>query len=128
MKRQRLDAEGYFQQHSQSLVEASYVVSFMIAKECKSYIIGETLIKPCATEMARIVLGPESEIKTTKISFSNNTVKRRIADLSVNIEEQVISETKNSPFGLFSIQLDETTDVASCSQLLVFCRYFIEMI
>ena len=46
--------------------------------------------------------------------------------MSGNIKEQGISEIKNSPFGLFSIQLDETTDVASCSQLLVFCRYFTE--
>ena len=63
LKRQRLDARGPFQQHSQSLVGVSYIVSFMIAKECKPYTIGETLIKPCATEMARIVLGPESEKK-----------------------------------------------------------------
>ena len=53
-------------------------------------------------------------------------MKRRAADLSGNTKEQAISEIKNSPFGLFSIQLDETTDVASCSQLLVFCRYFTE--
>ena len=76
--------------------------------------------------MARIVLGRESEKKLKEIPLSNDTVKRRIADLSDNIKEQVISEIKNSPFGLFSIQLDETTDVASCSQLLVFCRYFTE--
>ena len=98
----------------------------MIAKECKPYTIGETLVKPCATEMARIVLGRESEKKIKKIPLSNDTVKRRIADLCGNIKEQVISEIKNSPIGLFSIQLDETTDVASCSQLLVFCRYFTE--
>ena len=66
LKRQHLDAEGYFQQHSQSLIEASYVVSFMIAKECKPYIIGKTLIKSCATEMAKIVLGLESEKKTIR--------------------------------------------------------------
>ena len=126
LKRQRLDARGDFQQYSKSLVEASYVVSFMIAKECKPYTIGETLIKPCATEMARIVLGPESEKKLKQIPLSNDTVNRRIAKLSANIKEQVISELKNSPFGMFSIQLDETTDVASCSQLLVFCRYFTE--
>ena len=49
-------------------------------------------------------------------------MKRRVADLPGNIKEQVISEIKKSPFGLFSIQFDETTDVAS----LVFCRYFTE--
>ena len=126
LKCQRLDARDDFQQHSKSLVEASYVVSFMIAKECKPYTIVETLIKPCATEMARIVLGPKSEKKLQQIPLSNDTVNRRIAKLSANIKEQVISELKNSSFGMFSIQLDETTDVASCSQLLVFCRYFTE--
>ena len=98
----------------------------MIAKKCKPYTIGETLVKPCATEMARIVLGRESDKKLKEIPLSNDTVKRRIADLSGNIKEQEISEIKNSPFGLFSIQLDETTDVASCSQFLVFCKYFTE--
>ena len=46
--------------------------------------------------------------------------------MSGNIKEKVIPEIKNSPFGLFSIQLNENTDVASCSQLLVLCRYFTE--
>ena len=126
LKCQCLDTRSDFQQHSRSLVEASYVVSFMIAKECKPYTIGETLVKPCATKMARIVLGHESEKKLKQIPLSNDTVKQRVADLSGNINKQVISEIKNSPFGLFSIQLDETTDVASCSQLLVFCKYFTE--
>ena len=35
----------------------------------------------------------------------------------------VCKEIKSSAFGLFSIQLDESTDVASCSQLMVFARY-----
>ena len=96
----------------------------MIAKECKPYTIGETLVKPCATEMARIVLGYESEKKMKQIPLSNDTVKRRVADLSGNTKEEAISEIKKSPFGLFSIQLEETTDVVSCSQLLVFWRYF----
>ena len=78
LKRQRLDAKGDFHQHSQSLVEASYVVSFMIAKECRPYTIGETLVKPCATEMVRIVLGvlaAKVKKKLKEIPFSNNTVK-----------------------------------------------------
>ena len=38
----------------------------MIEKECKPYTVGKTLVKPYATEMARIVLGRESEKKTKK--------------------------------------------------------------
>ena len=87
----------------------------MIAKQCKSYTIGETLIKPCPSEMARSVLGEKSKMKLQQISLSNDTVQLRIPDLSDNIKEQVIEEIKNSQLALFSIQLDKTTDVAPCS-------------
>ena len=40
--------------------------------------------------------------------------------------EQVIQEMKSAPLGIFSIQLDESTDVANCSQLLVYVRYIYE--
>ncbi len=35
----------------------------------------------------------------------------------------MIQEIKSSPAGMFAIQLDESTDVSSCAQLLVFVRY-----
>ena len=82
----------------------------MIAKQCKSYTIGD-FIKPCPSEMARSVLGEESKMKLQQISLSNDTVQLRIPDLSDNIKEQVIEEIKNSQLALFSIQLDKTTDV-----------------
>ena len=43
--------------------------------------------------------------------------------MATDIKDQVVQEIKSSAFGLFSIQLDESTDVASCSQLMVFARY-----
>ena len=39
----------------------------------------------------------------------------------MDVKEQVLTEVKASPF--LSFQLDESTDVSSCSQLLVFVRY-----
>ena len=39
----------------------------------------------------------------------------------MDVKEQVLIEIKASP--LFSFQLDESTDVSSCSHLLVFVRY-----
>jgi hypothetical protein len=41
----------------------------------------------------------------------------------INIKDQVVQEIKSAVFGLFSIRIHELTDVASCSQLLVFARY-----
>ena len=44
--------------------------------------------------------------------------------MSEDIEEQIITEKKDiSLCGLFSIQIDESVDVASVSQLMVFIRY-----
>lgn len=52
--------------------------------------------------------------------LSNNTVRWRIA-VPLDVKEQVLNEIKASP--MFSIQLDESTDVSSCAQLLVFAKY-----
>ena len=79
---------------------------------------------PCAKEMVRLVLGEEAARKLNDISVSNDTISRRINEISQNINEQVVDEIKKSP--LFAIQLDESTDVALCSQLLVFARYMVE--
>ena len=54
VKHQRLDASGAFRQQFQALVEASYAPSLIIAKQNKPYTIGETLVKPCALEVARL--------------------------------------------------------------------------
>ena len=56
-----------------------------------------------------------------QIPLSNDTVKRCILDMSNDILEQVTTELKSS--SSFAIQLDESTDVSSCSQLLVYVRY-----
>ena len=74
--------------------------------------------------MAGLVRGHESEKKLGQISLSDNTVQRRISDLADDIKQQVVSDIMIAQFCLFSIQLDEGTDVSACSQLMVFCRYF----
>ena len=43
--------------------------------------------------------------------------------MAADIRDQVVQEIKSAAFGLFSIQLDESTDVVSCSQLMVFVKY-----
>ena len=41
--------------------------------------------------------------------------------MSADVKQQVIAEIRSSP--MFAVQLDESKNVASCSQLLVFVRY-----
>ena len=72
--------------------------------------------------MVRCVFGNKSVKKLNSISLSNNTVQRRIEEMSVDILQQVISDICRSESG-FAIQLDESTDVTNCAQLLIFVRY-----
>ena len=98
-------------------MEASYKISLQIAKQKKPHTIGETLIKPFMLEAAQLVLNNASANKLRQISLSNNTVKECIQDMSQDIMRQVVEKILVSPF--FSIQLDESTNVAQCPQLLV---------
>ena len=106
-----------------NVLETSHAVTLAIAKEKKPHAIGETLIKPCAKKMVEIILGKEAKKKIAAISLSNNTVQRGIEDMSTVMKKQVVEEITSAPFGLFSIRLDESTDVGSCSQLMTFVRY-----
>ena len=56
-----------------------------------------------------------------QIPLSNDTIKSRINEMSVNIQSKVIAKTNSST--VFSLQLDESTDVSNLSQLLVYSRY-----
>uniref|UniRef100_UPI00358E8A1A protein FAM200C-like n=1 Tax=Myxine glutinosa TaxID=7769 RepID=UPI00358E8A1A len=111
-----------FQPSTKPILEASYEVALLIAKDKKAHTIGETLVKPCAVVMANLVCGPEEAKKLKSVPLCNNTIKRRIEDMSKDIVAQVTQELRESRCR-FSLQLDESTDVASCSQLLVFARY-----
>ena len=104
-----------------SAIEASYVIALEIAKQKKTHSIGETLVKLCLLKTAKLVLGDASVAKLKQISLSNNTIQRRILDMSEDVKKQVVNEIKASP--RFSFQVDESIDISSCAQLLVFVRY-----
>ena len=55
--------------------------------------------------------------------MSNNTINRRITELSDNILSQVVSKIQNSLFYVFATQFDKTTNVANLAQLRFFVRY-----
>ena len=56
------------------------------------------------------------------VSLSDNTMRRRIEEMSDDIADQMLAEIKESKFG-FAIQLDQSTDITSYCQLLVYDRY-----
>ncbi|XP_068246891.1 protein FAM200C-like [Palaemon carinicauda] len=72
--------------------------------------------------MAKIVLGKEAEKKLQQVSLSNDVIHNRIIDMNGDILKQVVADLKASPVKI-SIQVDESTDVSNCCQLLAVVRY-----
>ena len=99
----------------------SYAVSLKIAKTKKPHNIAEILIKPCLEECAGVLLGESAKSKKKQISWSNDTIKSRIANTFCDIKSQLIENIRASP--VFGIQPDESVDSANMSELMVFVRY-----
>jgi len=55
--------ECFCQSTTAKVVEASYEIAHMIAKEKKPHTIDETLIKPCMLKAASLVLGEANSKK-----------------------------------------------------------------
>ena len=70
----------------------------------------------------KIITWGRSGKKAKLVPLSNDIITSRIRDMSEDILHQVIVDVKASPIKV-SLQLDESTDVSLCSQLLVFVRY-----
>ena len=105
---------------NKSDVYASYSASYEIAKQKKAHTIGKKLILPVMKKVVKIMIGEKESEKLNALTLSNNTVKRRIEDMSSDVLNQIVNQAKASPF--YAIQLDESTDVAGFPQLSVFIR------
>ncbi len=73
---------------------------------------------PSAVDMCEELLGDAVTTKIQSIPLSDDTVARRIVDMSDDIERQLVERIKASPY--FAIQLDESTDISNAALLLVF--------
>ncbi|CAK1590621.1 unnamed protein product [Parnassius mnemosyne] len=90
----------------------------MIAKRSRPFNDGD-FVKECI-EIAAKKMCPEAAKKFEKIQLNRMTIQRRIMSLSGNIAEQLNEKTKIIEF--FSLALDESTDISSTAQLLIFIR------
>ena len=76
---------------------------------------------PVCRKIVKRILGDKAEQEICNTPLSNNTVQRRIVDLSANIED--IVQTKLQSTIEFALQVDESTDIKGKPQLLAFIRF-----
>ena len=67
------------------------------------------------------MFGPEAEEKLRQIPLSSDTIRRRICDMSTDLQDTVISSVKQSK--MFTMQVDESTDISGKAQLIAFIRF-----
>ena len=72
--------------------EASYAVAEIVASKMKSHTIAKTIILPACQQIVRIMFGEDAVSELNKIPLSDNTISRRIQDMSGNIECNIKSK------------------------------------
>lgn len=83
--------------------------------------MAETLILPACKAIVNEMLGPEVVKEIAKVPLSDNTISRRIDDMSADIESVVLEKIRIS--NKFALQLDESTDISGIAQLLANVRF-----
>lgn len=100
---------------------ASYRLSLLIAKNGAAHSVGENIILPAAKIISETLFTEKQTKKICEIPLSNTTVKRRIDEMSDAVKQAMVTVLKENEY--FSIQLDESTDVAGQANLLAFVRF-----
>ena len=102
---------------------ASYEIAKLIAVKLKPHNLAEEIILPACRKIVKVMIGESADIDICKIPLSNDTINRRIKDMSQNIEQNTSKALANSNFAL---QIDETTDITGKPQLIAFVRFIHE--
>ena len=105
-------------QESQASSRANYVVAYEIAKQGKPFLEGE-LVKNCMLEVAEIVCRDEQRA-FQNVSLSRITITRRVEKIGSDFKDQLDGGIQK--YVSESLVLDESTDIGSTAELLIFIQ------
>ena len=108
--------------YNKKLPLASLKMSHHMLKVKRNYTELKRVVLPCLEIAAYLIhSGTKAVDKIKQIPLSDSTVGRRCAVISADLKQQLIWNILKAPS--FGIQLDESTDISSESQLMAFCRF-----
>ncbi|GFS73025.1 DUF4371 domain-containing protein [Trichonephila clavipes] len=73
---------------------ASYEIAELIAINLKPHNLAEEIILPACRKIVKTMIGGSADIDICKIPLSNDTIHRRIKDMSENIEQNTAKTCK----------------------------------
>ena len=106
---------------SEKVVKVSYRVAELIAKEKQPHTLAEKVILPACKIIIEEMIGPNAVKDAAKLPLSDNTIARRIEDMSVDIENNILEIVRISV--RFALQVNESTDISGHAQLLANVRF-----
>ncbi|XP_041442018.1 general transcription factor II-I repeat domain-containing protein 2-like [Xenopus laevis] len=109
---------------TESIVKASYVVTYLIAKKSKPFTDGE-FIKQCMESVADIIC-PEKKGDISKISLSHQTIARRTEDIGKSVERCL--KSKAAKFKYYALAVDESTDATDTAPKNMLNRYSLSFV
>lgn len=121
LKQKLLKQQNLFRRiasESLSAVEASYAVSYKIAKALKPFTTGD-FVKDCMLTAVEITC-PEKRQCFSNISLSRNTVAQRIREMADDMTDQLREKART--FQFFSVATDESTDTTDFAEVMFFLR------
>ncbi len=78
-------------------------------------------MRGCIEDVCMEVLGKPATMKVARVPLSGDTITQRIHDMAHDVEDQLIGQIKLAKY--FSLQLDESTDIANLAILMVYVRF-----
>ena len=106
---------------SEKALKVSSRVAEFIAKEKQPHTLAEKVILPAYKIIIEEMIGPNAVKDVAKLPLSDNTIARRIEDMSVDIENNILEKVRISV--RFALQVDESTDISGHAQLLANVRF-----
>ena len=119
-ERNTLEHKGFVTKNDLDKVQLLLTDLLVRVKAPRRY--GEILLKPGIQIVARELFGEHEEKTVSQIVLNRTDVGKTIGILSSDIRNQVIEMIKQSELPC-SIQIDETTDVGKCAQVMIFVRW-----